>query len=331
MPATAQKIVQLSSAEGTWGSTGAMVTKLHGVTDANFKINSTVETVPSLGWFGPSPVAQEQAHSGEGRIEMVTSYEEMPRIVNMFFTAIGASTSVGAPYNYPYTAPVTSTQAVFTYTLGLGSTASAYNAPGSIGKHLNIRGEAGGFWNTRMDFLAQRITVASTGMAAQADRTVNPVRMADTTLYVDAFSTGTVGGTSVSATLIAFELDIETNRHLKLFAGSISPANWGEGKHEVTLRVTAEINASAKALVDELLGSTGAAVSRQIRIGATQGSAASLRTFNLDFAGIKSEGETLFSDRDGNMTVELSWQGRYSTGLSNWFATNIQNGSSSTT
>jgi hypothetical protein len=337
MPASAAKVLQFNSTgEASWGSTTASTIKLHGLTDASLKINSTVEVVPSVGWFGPGPIAQEQSNSGEGNMEMVATYEESPRIMNAFFTAIAASTiTSGSPYNYPYTAPTASTQVVKTYTIEYGTTGAAYRAPGSVGKHFTIRGEAGGFWTMGVDTIAKQIVAATSGLSTAStglsDRNVNPVRMADTTLYVDAFSTGTIGSTSIAASLISFELDVETNRHLKQFAGSINPSSWGDGKYEGSLRITAEFNSSVKAWVDELLGSTGAAVSRQIRIGATQDSSASVKTFNLDFAGIKSEGETLFSDRDGNMTVDLTFMGRYSTGLANWFACNIQNGSSSTT
>lgn len=332
MPASALKVVQISSAEGTWGSTQAATIKLHGITDASLKSVDMVEIVPSAGMYGPGGAANTQAQSGEGRTSLTMTYEEAPRILNAFFTAIGQTTSTGAPYNYPYTAPVGSSQAVATYTMEYGTSGNAYRAPGSVGKHLNITGEAGGFWAGSVDWISKQIVAATSGLSSgPSDRTVTPIRMADTTLYVDAFSTATMGGSAVSATLIAFALDIETNRHLKQFAGSLYPASWGEGKWDGTLAITAEFNASAKAWVDEALGTTGATVSRQVRIGATEGSSASVKTFNLDFGGIKTGGETLFTDRDGNMTVALTFAGRYTTALSNWFLANVQNGSSSTT
>ncbi|KKN82080.1 hypothetical protein LCGC14_0313470 [marine sediment metagenome] len=335
MPATAAKIVQIST-EPSWGTSTAPATatiKVHGITDATLKIVSVVEPISQVGWFGPGPVAQEQAHSGEATWDLVMTYEESPRILNGFFTAIGASTTTTAPYNYPYTAPITSTQVVRTYGIEYGTSGLPYKALGSVAKHFNITGEAGGFWNGRVDWIAKQIVVTSQLTTGLDDRTVRPVRVADTRLYISAFSTGTIGATGdiVSDTLISFDFDMETNRHLKQFAGAITPADWGDGKFEGTLKFIAEFNSNAKALVDELLGSTGAAVSRQIRLEASQGTSSEYKEFNIDFAGIKTEGELLYGDRDGNMTVEFTFMGRYSTGLGNWLAMNVQNGSSSTT
>jgi len=334
MPATAVKTIQLNTTgESNWGATGAATRKVRGVTDATLKIASALEVIPSLGWYGPSPEAEESAQSGEGSIDMIASYEELTRIFNGVFTAIAASTTTsGAPYGYPYTAPVLSTQASYTYTLEYGTTGACYRAPGSIINSLTIRGAAGGLWELTADILAKQIVASSSGLSSGTIlERINPIRMADTKLYVDAFSTGTMGGTTMAATLIDFELTINPNRHLKTFAGSVNPSSWGDGKWESTLRLTAEYNASAKALVNELLGSTGAVVKRQIRIGALEGTSCSVKSVNLDFWGVKTEGETLFGDRDGNMTVELNWVGLYSTGTSGWFSATVQNGSSSTT
>lgn len=335
MPSNAAKLVHISSGLGTWGSEGAAARKLMGVTDCSFQVVEKSQTVRALGWIGPSPISAEVAQSAEGSMEGVCVYEDMPTILNGFFTGIDSSTSTGASpsgYNYPYTAPVSSTQAIFTYTLEYGTTGAAYTANGVTFNELTVRGEAGDLWQYTVGAVAKNIIPSTSGLStAMSDRAVNPVRMADTTLYVDPISTGTAGGTSVSATLISFEETIRTGRHTKTFAGSLTPGAHGDGPFEVTLKTVAEFNASAKAYVDELLGTTGAAVRRQIRIGATQGSSASTKTFNLDTAGILSEGFKLFDDRDGNMTVALTWNGVYSTGLGNSFACNVVNGSSSTT
>ena len=88
MPASALKIVQIST-EATWGSTSGLTTiKVHGITDASLKTNSSVENFPQVGWFGPGPLAQEQMQSGDAKWAMVMTYEEAPRLLNAFFTAI---------------------------------------------------------------------------------------------------------------------------------------------------------------------------------------------------------------------------------------------------
>ena len=343
MPSNAARVVNLSSAEGTWGAENPVVRVLHGVTEASLKIADTIESPHFLGWIGHGPLSAETQQHGEGSLDLLATYEEAPVLLNMFFTAIGASTSAAAPYSYPYVAPVQTTQVVHTLTMEYGTAGAAYTALGNIGTELTIKGEAGGMWNMSVATLSKNIIASSSGMAsAFATKSVRPVRMADTTLSIDAFSTGTMGATAVSATLASFELGLKTGRHLKTFAGSLTPTAWGDGVMEGSLKLTAEFNASAKALVDEMLstatggvnnGSTGTFGKRQIRISATQATSSGLTvgTFTLDFAGVKTEGETLFSDRDRNMTVDLTYQGLYSTALGNWFAATVVNGTSSTT
>jgi len=366
MPASAAKVVQMSSGEQTWGATGVAVTKLHGITDATLRILDNVETVPSVGWYGPSPIALQVSQSGEFSMDMVATYEEMPRFLNGMFGSIGASTDgqaggTSAPFRYYYEAPVSSPSTSFTYTFeyGAGGSTHVYRAPGSVIKHLNIKGEAGGLWNMTVDGFSQMIVASTSGFSTGAsaalrdDRTVNPIRMADTVLYLD-ISTGTIGGTTKAATLISFELDVESNRHPKLFAGQVYPGDWGDAAYTGSLKTTLEFNANAKALVNQLLSTAGTVanttaqtVKKLIRIGNLQSTGtstgAAARAINLDFSGVLVDGAELFGDRDGNMTVDLTFNGYYSTGLSlsvlstamtangNWLCATIQNGSSSTT
>lgn len=320
-----------SSGESAWGTTGAATKKLHGITDVSLTIVEKVEAVPTVGNYGPGPVAAEVAQSGEGQIEGIVLYEDSVNILNGLFTAIiNSVTTSGAPYTYAYTAPVNSTQVCYSYTLEWGTTGQSYTAPGSVINGINIKGEAGGLWTYSAPVIAKLIKSVTPTTAAWVDRTVNPVRMADTTLYVDG-STGTIGTTAISATLINFEMALNAGRHTKQFAGSINPASWGDAQMEGTLRTLLEFGSTAKAYVDELLGSTGAAVRRQIRINATEGTSAAVKAFGIDFAGIIGENIKLWDDRDGNMTVDLTWKGQYSTQLANWLKFNLQNGSSSTT
>jgi len=339
MAQTAATIVTFgSTGEATWGSTGNPTKKFHGLTAASLKIDQSVEVVNAVGWYGPSGIANIQADSGSGSLEFVASYEDMPAILNNLFTYTSASTgnSTGgttAPYNYTWTAPVSSTQIVATYPIEISpSTAYGYKLRGGIMSNLTLRGEAGGYWTGSVDLLGKYVEALSVRTTAgDVDRTVNPIRVANTSLYLDAHSTGTIGTTLTSGRLISFEFGYNPNRHTKLFAGSINPGGWGDGRAETSLKMVWEFQSSAKADIDEALGSTGAAVKRLIRLQATQGSSATLKTFQVNYAGIKVDGETLFSDRDGNVTVETNWQGMYSTAISNYATFYVENGSSSTT
>lgn len=364
MPATAAKVVQISSAEGTWGSTGVATIKLHGITDATLRVVDQVATVPSVGWYGPSPVAVQTGQHGEWTMDMNATYEEMPRILNGMFGALNASTGASllhstggttGPYSYDYEAPIASPSVSYSYTVEYGTTGAAYRAPGSVVKHINIKGEAAGLWTMTADGFSQMVVASSSGLSSGPsantlpDRTVNPVRMADTSLDIDV-STGTIGTTTEAATLISFELDVESNRHAKTFAGQLYPGSWGDGAYTGTLNLMVEYNSYGKALVDQLLStagtvssSTAQTVKKLIRINAVQGTSMAKKAATIDFAGVLNNGAELFGDRDGNQTVALSFNGWYSTSLShntystglssngNWLCMTVTHGSSTTT
>lgn len=320
-----------STGEASYGTTGATTRKLHGLTDASLVIAEKVEAVPAVGWFGPGPVANRVAQSGEGNIEGICLYEDMPNILNGLFSAIGASTSTAAPYAYPYAAPTNSTSVVYTYTLEYGTPSVSYTAMGVVLDGINVKGEAGGYWTYSSPLLAKQVKNVTPTTAANVDRSVNPVRMADTTLYLDAFSTGTIGTTAISASLISFEADVKMNRHTKTFAGSLYPGSWGDDRTEATLKMVLEFSSTQQTFLQELVGSTGVALQRQIRIQASQDSSASQKIMRIDFAGILSENVKLWDDRDGNMTIDLTFTGKHSTALNTWGRFHVENGSSSTT
>lgn len=322
-----------------WASTGAVTKKLHGFEECDFTINTKVGVVPAVGWYGPSPIAAEQAQSAEASVSGVAVYEDIVNILNGLFTYTSqssgpmAASSSGA-WEYPFTAPVNSTQINATYPMEYGTSGQAYRINGAVFNGITLSGEAMDFWKYSLPILAKSIEAKSTGLTtgANTDRTVNPVKMADTTLYVDAFSTGTFGGTALSATLISFELALDMGRHLKHFAGSKYPGNWGDARYNATLKTVLEFTSTAQGYIDGMLGSTGAELQKHLRIQATQGSSATTKTLRFDFAGIVSEPVKLWDDRDGNMTVSLTWNGKNSTGLSsgNFLQFFLINGSSNT-
>lgn len=332
-----------STGEASWGTSGVATRKLHGLTEFSATVTEKVEAVPSVGWYGPGPVADEVQRAGEFQIDGVCVYEEMPKILNALFTPTSASTSAAAPYGYHYCAPVTSTQANYTWTMEFGTSSAAYASHGSVLNGLNITGEAGSYWKFSIPGIAKKITGLSSGFttAAQDDsRTMTPIAMQDTNLRISPFATGAYGTSSgqVDATLISFDLKVDMKRHLKFFAGSAAAGGWGDNRLEGTLKIVAEFNATAKGYVDELVGlssgSTGAAFQRQFQIYASH--ATTTYSANLLFGGIQSEPIKLWDDRDGNLTVEFNLLAKFSTamtpygssGVGSWLGIDLINQSS---
>lgn len=316
MPATRMRQLALGQ-ETTWGTGVAATARLMGVTDFTFDVADEVEVIDEMGWLSPSGTARQVSLHAEGDIQARATYEDLMYFASGLFGA-GSSAGTG-PYTWTYAAPTTAAPTPVIYTAEFAdATGAPYEANGVLVNTLSISGEAGGLWECQSNLLGETIVSAAmtTGLAA---RDVNAIAMADTVLYMDTWG-GTMGTTSVASTLISFALEVNTNRHLKLFAGSVSPQNWGEGKWEGTLRLALEFNAAAKALLDALVAP--AILQRQIELRATN----STRIAKIQFCGTKSSGTTLFGDRDGNMTIEFTFEGTYHSTYANWLKLILTNG-----
>jgi hypothetical protein len=192
------------------------------------------------------------------------------------------------------------------YTIEYGAPNAEYQITGGLFSSLEVTGEAGGIWEGTVEVVGKAV-VAEALTTGKAIRDVDLIRMADTTLKVDTWA-GTMGTTAVPATLISFTLTANPGTHLKTFAGSLTPTGYGSDRWDATLVTVLEYNASAKAYVDALLSGL---VQRQIQIQATQGTTTAAREATIKFCGTLIDGAELFSDRDGNVTVELTWKGTY--------------------
>jgi hypothetical protein len=305
---------------------------LMGVTDVSVNVMDEVHLTERSGHLYPSDLASQVGQMGEGSITMDLSYEDIAYVLNNFFDAVTTtSTTTTTPgtiaytyYNRAWDAPADTAVTPAYLTFEFGAPSANYEACGVLFNELNISGEAGGIWTGDFPFLAQQINTCT--MASLSDSAVELIRMADTTLYVDTWS-GTIGTTPVADTLISFGLSVSNGRHLKTFAGNIEPQSWGDTRWSGTLNIVAEFNASAKAYVDAMLARTGV-VQRAIRIQADNDAVAAGdgdRVINLDFYGTLVDGATLFSDREGNITVSLDWEGTYNDTGSDWLSFDLKN------
>jgi hypothetical protein len=354
MSSHAAKVLLLSSTgEATWGSTAVAASrKLHGVEDFEMSIVTKGEAVPAVGWYGPGPVADEVSQSAEFNFKGTVTYQELPKILNGLFTYTSGSTSAAAPYVFPYSAPIASTQICATYPMEGGvSTGNAYKVVGGIFGGLKLSGEAGGLWKFEVPGVGKHISYMTSGMSTAANaesRYMVPVNMKDTSIRITPFATGVCPSSSgqVDAVLVSFDFNLDCKRHTKLFAGSRLPGGWGDNRYEGTLNTVLEFTSGfTLPLINEMLGSTmvstGVALQRLISLHAAAASTAGSSGFAVDlhFGGIVTEPIKLWDDRDGNMTANITWTGKFSTALAalgtsgtgNWLAFLCTNDSSSTT
>jgi hypothetical protein len=320
MPATALRIVQMAT-ENTWGTAEDATVRLMGVTETSLSVADEVYQPTFIGTLAPAIVTAQMSQHGEASVEQVASYQDVCYWLDGLMGASTPSTAPGTTYVRDYEAALLEITDPVEYTMEYGTTGAEYNLAGALVTSLGIAGEAGGMWECTVEIMGKTVsaTAMTTGLLT---REVDLIKMADTKLYMDAW-TGTMGTTEVEATLISFDLSADPQRHLKYFAGDTNPGGYGDSNWESQLVTVLEFNANAKALVDELV--TPSLVQRQIRLKAATGTGATAREAVIDFAGTLVDGAELFDDRDGNMTVSLTWNGTESTQLGNFLKASVRN------
>ena len=320
MPASVLRLVQLfSEPASTWGSAARATVQLIGVNDANLQIVDEVHQGEPQGWLAPAISSAQVSQHGEGSITQDCSYQDICYWLDGAFGKATASAAAGTQYVRNYSAPLNAISSPQTYTMEFGTTDASYRLNGALPATLTISGEAGGVWELSCDLIGQKIETVTMSTAPSSTRAVQLVRMADTSFKVGAWANST--HTTVDATLISFDLTASPGRHLKQFAGSLYPGSHGETRWEGQLETVLEFNSSAKAYVDGLLSGL---VQRRIRLTGT-GTPAANRIAQIDFAGTLVDGAELWSDRDGNMTVSLTWNGTYNANLANWLKVKVTN------
>jgi hypothetical protein len=253
--------------------------------------------------------------SVEGSVEAVAFYEDILYYLQGLLGVVNPTGS--GPYVYTYQAPISDVPNVAVYTLEYGLPGYAYKFQDALVSSLKISGEAGDDPEIRVeaDILAGQF--AAGPITNLAVRNVNPITMLHGQLFMDIWA-GTMGSTAVNATLIKFELDVNPNRHLKFFQSRF-PSGWGDDGWEGKLNLQLEYNSTAQALVTELV--TGY-VQRQIELRFTD----SPNSMKIQFAGTLTGEPELWSDRDGNMVVELEFSATYHSTLANWLKVIVTNG-----
>lgn len=311
MPATAQRKIQIGK-EGaaTWGGDVAATVRLIGVTDASLQVVDNVVQSEQLGYLMPAVTsAQTQTHA-EASVTQDATYQDITYWLDGVFGAATGSANAGTQYVYHYVAATSAVVTRPTYTMEYGATNAEYGMLGAVPTSMEISMEAGGVWQTVVQLVGKdaEAEAMTTGLAI---RTVQHIKSADTAFEVGAWANSTY--TAVAGTLISANLTINPGVHVKQFLGSLNPASFGETRWEGQLTTVLEFNTTAKAYVDGLFSGL---VQRRFKIEASQTNPT--RKATIYFAGTLVDGATLFEDRDGNMTVSLTWNGTYSSTLTNW-------------
>ena len=312
MPATVLRKIQLGR-QPLWTTEVAATVRLMAVTDASVSIVDEVLQPEELGITAPMSLPAQVMQHAEGSFTLQASYQDLSYLARGVFGTAATSAAASTTYVRSNAVAVSTTPTPVIWTMQYGSPSAEYQIGSAIMTNLQISGEAGGVWEAAVDVIGRAVE-ANALTSALALRAVDLIKMSDTTFKVDAWA-GAMGATAAPATLISFALTASPGYHLKTFAGSLNPSSYGADRWEGELTTTLEFNASAKAYVDALL--TGL-VQRQIQISATQGAGTAAREATINFCGTLIDGAELFGDRNGNVTVELTWKGTYNATFGGW-------------
>lgn len=291
--------------ETTWGTAVTPTVELRGLNDAEGELNPAVETKEEVGRFTAS-IIKQRIPEATLSFEMDVSYQH---VLYPLVMAFGEPTPSGSgPYTWTFNAPYSSPSSPKSFTARYGMpTAEVYTIPGLIANKIVITGRANEDVTLQFDGLARTMATA-TGFETLTEEDVEYIAIGDGKFYLDAWN-GTMKTTAVNGTLIEFELSIDLARHTKCFiSANTQPEAFGEDAWEIGLRMVYEWNSYSKALFDSLLTSL---VQRQICVSFGKGTGASERLFEIQMPAILTDTVTLFSDRDGNATVEMNWKALY--------------------
>jgi len=250
-----------------------------------------------IGSFAPARHYVAQVRP-EGTITLDGTYEQAVILAAM---ALGEPTPVGSedPWTWTFPLPdVTDDLLDFAlwsleYTDGNNAIVRAVDV---FAKALTISGEAGRGWIFEADLDGGSTTFPAALTATPAIGSVTPIRMADTTLRIDA-AYDDIGTTTVEE-LISFTWKLEEFQHAKQFAGSLYPNGRGNGRWKLSLELILEAAAAeAETLRDALLATTQYAI--QLR-----GYASASDYIYLDGMYMIEEVDTL-DDRDGNNILKI--------------------------
>ncbi len=302
--------------ETNWGTVVSATAQLGLVEDLTITPKNEAQNLPDRrASLAPGYVAALLKESGEAKMTGIASYEDLPYWLDGL---MGVATPTGAnPYVYSYTAGLGTLPARRSFTLIKGNGSNVYTLSGATIKEATFTVETGQPLKYDISFVGK---LAQTGsLAALSDRTQTPILAPQFTSYIDAVG-GTIGTTAITTNWFSMELKISSNADVYGGIGSLYPVGYREAKWDVSLKLKYELDATSKAMVDSIIGSS--LLQKQIRVKATTGASAIAQ---FDVAGSYLKAPDLFTDSDGVVSAELELTALYNSTLANFLKASVTN------
>ena len=312
--ATALRVCQVGK-ETVYGTSVAATAVLMGLTGMSFGPDYANSQRRWLqGNYAPAHATVQTDKRGHAAVNGDFLFEDFPFYGNKGIKGGVAGAVIDTSgYTWTFPFPLTASPALESATWEFYDGSQEYELPGGLVESFSLSGDATP--EGVVQFGAKILSldcVKSTVTGALSTRTVETLPCGMCQLYVDAIG-GTVGSTIKADTLISWKLDYDNGAHLKKFmTGSLSPSAKGYNVPSVKLAMTCEFNAASIAEVDAYLANTGR-LYRIKGLGTLAGASTAYKTLQIDIAGDVDVND-MWSDRDGNTTVDFTVKARYDTG-----------------
>ncbi len=127
--------------------------------------------------------------------------------------------------------------------------------------------------------------------------------------------------TELTSSAFSWELSVNANREYHNFLGECTPSASYDNKWTGQLKLSLELNNSTDDYLISMLGTAASSIiEKRVRIIYTTGTAGTLRSMTINFAGHSMQAPELFQDKNGLMTYDLVLDGVYNPTATNWLS-----------
>lgn len=285
---------------------------------SSFKLTPDFETRALSQLRGTlAPTHETTLNSYKSNASFEVSDESFEDINYWLDSMFGAATpGGGGPHTRAYAAPTTAQPTPHFMTLQWGQTNEVWQMQDASVTTLTLSGAN----NTGVQVGGSLIggKVIEGALQALSDRTgTSKPTGCMASLAIDAWD-GTAGTTTVAASAFSWELTVNANREYRSYLGECTPSAYNDKPWSGQLKLSMELNNTTDDYLIAMLAATNAILQKQVQIKYTTGSAGTLRTFQIQFAGHSMSAPELFQDRNGVMTYDLVLDGVYNPTLANW-------------
>ena len=243
-----------------------------------------------------------------------TDFEELNYWLEMLF-GTGTLTGSANPYTRVYAAPTTTAVTPHFATLQFGQTGEVWQMQDASVTSLTLSGAANSGVSVGASLMGGKV-VAGT-LAALPDLTTG-TRMTGcmASVAIETWAGNTF--TKLDSSAFSWELSVNANREYHNFLGECTPTASYDNFWTGQLKLSLELNDSTDDHLIAMLAATNTILQKRVRIIYTVGTATTLRSMTIDFAGHTMQAPELFQDKNGLMTYDLVLDGVYNPTANNW-------------